>query len=580
MTTALTAAMTAANDRDYKRPAYYVTFFGIPYTFSSSAGASASFVPLLFGHGKVFGPQPTGQPDEGYTYKFGESVAAVGINTLKTPSGVGAVVTPDQGVSSVSGVSISLQDSPELRNMFSSFDPIKGRRVSIFAGYDNVVPGEWPQVFAGLVTDATQFEDGLGWTIECSDLQRLERRQVFAVLSATLLIAITDVSVTATTTEDLDTLGWPAAGAFKIDRELIGYSSRTSTVFSGLTRGLYGTKAEAHQSNARIGELFVLTGHPIDILLRVLTSTGAGTNGVYDLLPARHGLGILQADIDVAKYVEIKNDLSSATIYEFRIVEPTDSKTWIEREICKTSNVYQVTRGDGKLSLVLFEPPDPASVLQTLDDNNCIGFPVVNMNYHRHYNQCVWKYDFDPATNSFLSAQIEDNVASQARYGGKISSMVFESRGLRTTGSAQQTAIARSQRFFTRYSEPPIEFQISGLYKTFVIEPGDLVSWSSVFPLNPRSLSRGFAPLTMEVISREMDFEDGVMRFRLLYTPFASARYGKYHQVGAANYAASTQAQRLRFVHIATDTNGDLIGDLPDTADDADALLDPPYRYQ
>lgn len=49
---------------------------------------------------------------------------------------------------------------------------------------------------------------------------------------------------------------------------------------------------------AGIAEIAYLYGHPFDIARKILTSTGAGTNGAYDLYPQDWGLGVLADYVD------------------------------------------------------------------------------------------------------------------------------------------------------------------------------------------------------------------------------------------------------------------------------------------
>ena len=573
--------MFLANAKSEKRPAFYVVFDGspgIPYIFATSA-ASGSSVPLTFGSDHTFGAQPIGEPDAGTTYLFGASTIVGGVARLKTPTGFGAEVVPDQGSSSISGVSIEILDCPELRDTMANYQPIKGRDVRIFAGFTDVPASDWVCVFTGSVTNRQQFGDALGWRFEAQDRQFFEKRQVFNVLTATLSGTIASGATTVAVTEDLDAAGWPASGYARIENEIIAFGTRTTNSLATCTRGQLGTVAAAHDTGTRTTELLRLTGHPITLALQVLTSTGAGTNGAYDVLPARHGLGISVSRIDVTKFLAVRDDLSSTNVFDFYIVAPENGKEWIEREIMKPCNCYQVQTGGGLMSVVLFEPPEPDAVLAVLNDDNCLPIPSVNLNDERHYNQAVWLYDHDPISGEFRTPQTENEPTSQAKYGA-VYSMVFQSKGLRTALSGQAIALSRSQRFFTRYAEPPMLVEVEGFFSTFTIEPGDLVSWSSSKPLDHRSTNRGITgALTMEVLRKEMNFERGRMKFSLLYTPFATARYAKYGQVGMPDYAAASSPQRTRFVFIGADTDADGVADLPDTAD-SPSNPDDPYRYQ
>lgn len=62
----------------------------------------------------------------------------------------------------------------------------------------------------------------------------------------------TDISATDTTITADDTSDFPAKGRFLIDSEVISYDAKTSTTFTGCTRGLEDTDAAAHTDNTTI----------------------------------------------------------------------------------------------------------------------------------------------------------------------------------------------------------------------------------------------------------------------------------------------------------------------------------------
>lgn len=78
-------------------------------------------------------------------------------------------------------------------------------------------------------------------------------------------------------------------------------SSLTSLTFTVSPVGVLGTTdADANIGNRVQFWAYVPSDHPIDIALKVLTSTGTGTNGAYDTLPASWGLGLSAQMIDFA----------------------------------------------------------------------------------------------------------------------------------------------------------------------------------------------------------------------------------------------------------------------------------------
>ena len=580
MTLSLSPALDAARVKLQKRPDFSVQFEGVPYVFGGTG--TSSLGPLLFGDGPKFGDI---DPLDGLVYTFGDTIesSASLVKTLKVPTGFGSSVQPEQGASSLSGVTIPILVSAELLDTVSNY-VLKGKRATIKAGFRDVDPAEWTTVQTNIVDDRDQWPDGLGYDISTSSPDRLEKRQVFAVLSTAINggTAVTASSTSAITVAS--TTGFPTSGHIKLENEVIKYTSTTATTFAGtITRAQLGTVAAAHGDKSSVTEVFLLghthqvpyTGHPVDIALQVLVSTGGTTLSVYDKLPARHGLGIDPDFIDFAAFAAVKTELTGVA-YEFWIDKSVDAKQWLEQEIYKPNGMYQVIKGDGRISLKLFEPPEPDDDLVELTDDNIVGLPRIAGNFQRQYNQLIWRFDWSLDGDKFLGSRVEDNTESQAKY-GKLYTMPIEARGLRTkfsdgtAGNAAAIATARSGRLFTRYAEPPASVSFDGLYSTFHIEPGDLVTFVSSFALDHKKGRRGFGTYVLEIVSKSMNFAKGIMSFEALYTPFAGARYGQWGRVGDPDYLSATQGDRDTYVFIgssAVNPDGEMSNG------------DDPYRYQ
>ena len=94
--------------------------------------------------------------------------------------------------------------------------------------------------------------------------------------------------------------------------------------------------------------------HPLVIALWVLTSTGTGGNGSYDVLAEENGLGIPQSFIDVASFEDAINATPS-DLYCFMITGPEVAKAWLETEIYKTINAYPIVDQIGRIKVKLYK---------------------------------------------------------------------------------------------------------------------------------------------------------------------------------------------------------------------------------
>jgi hypothetical protein len=78
------------------------------------------------------------------------------------------------------------------------------------------------------------------------------------------------------------------------------YTGTTATSFTGVTDGALGTDTgnNAAVVASDVAEVAYMVGHPIVVALRLLHSTGAGTNGAYDTLPQSWGYGLPTSLVD------------------------------------------------------------------------------------------------------------------------------------------------------------------------------------------------------------------------------------------------------------------------------------------
>lgn len=83
-----------------------------------------------------------------------------------------------------------------------------------------------------------------------------------------------NVSNAATTLPVADTTNFANAGAVLIGSEIITYTGKTATSFTGCTRGQYGSTAASHLSGAYIGEVQPPTGAVALIMTQTSSSNG------------------------------------------------------------------------------------------------------------------------------------------------------------------------------------------------------------------------------------------------------------------------------------------------------------------
>ncbi len=500
----------------------------------------------------------------------GGSVTPRLVMTLKTPSGFGSNVVPAQGQSSVSGGTIPILHSDEFEDVVKNYKPLKNRKVTVYAGlsFQFVDISDCPIVFTGLVRDLTPWDDGLGWDVSVVDLTKELSKEVFLMLEVAESGAINSTASSVPVALDAH-ISFDDSGYIKIEDEVIKYTSKTSNAFAGCTRGACGTKAAAHEDKATIKEFLVTDKnlHPITLALQVICSTGEGTNGPYDVLPARHGLGISKDLVNITgaeNSFQTLIDANPSDKFQFWIERSENAKMWIESQILKPTGSYLVVRGDGKLSARLFSPPVGSATLFQFTDSN-VKQAVAAGNYDRQYNRIVWQYDFDASGRSRGQAYYQDDESIEAY--GSTWTMTVEAKGIRRTfaDGTDTTSLtmmsARSERLLARFAEPPMTVTLEAFFEAFTVEPGDLVYFQSDRILDPRTGARGIGPYVMEVVSRSPNYAAGTMSFELHFTPFTGKRFGKRSPVGMVDYVSATTTQKATYCWVSNDSgkmsNGD-----------------------
>lgn len=272
-----------------------------------------------------------------------------------------------------------------------------------------------------------------------------------------------------------------------------------------------------------------ITGNPINILLQVLTSTGAGTNGDYDTLAESDGLGIDDDLINVTNIEAVRDDWfpGPAFRFSFTIKKRIQAKKWLEKEIFKILNIYPVIDADGKFNIKPFKPPLPATVsVQTFNDDNIMGLPTFDFNLKDLVNEVEVSYDWDSVDDEFDTQEFYIDSTSINNRGPGKSPIKLESKGATTALDASDMFALRKAKIFARYSNPPPpKISMSTFFSGWLTEAGDIVPISHSQLPDIENGTRGLTTEMMEVINRSIDWKRGRVKLQLLATGFGKDPY-------------------------------------------------------
>ncbi len=271
-----------------------------------------------------------------------------------------------------------------------------------------------------------------------------------------------------------------------------------------------------------------LSGNPINIMLQVLTSTGAGTNGDYDTLAAADALGIDEDFINMTNIEAVRDDWfpGPSVQMSFTIEKRIQAKKWFEKEIWKMLNVYPVIDGDGKFNIKPFKPPLPSSVaVQTLDTSNIIGLPALDFNLSELINEIECFYDWDSVDDEFDSELFYIESTSLNNRGPGKKPLKLESKGMTAALGASDFFAKRKNRVFARYATPPPKITVSTLFDNWLTEAGDIVPLTHPNLPDIEAGTRGLTSERMEVVNRTIGWKRGRVKIELLATAFEKGIY-------------------------------------------------------
>lgn len=274
-----------------------------------------------------------------------------------------------------------------------------------------------------------------------------------------------------------------------------------------------------------------ISGNAINIMLRILLSTGDGTNGTYDTYPAVNGLGISESFVDIAGIEQVRDDWfpGASAHMMFTITKREKAKDWIEREILKVLNVYPVIDGQGRFTIKPFKPHIKTTVqIQSFNEDNIIGFPSFDHNLDALINEVEFHYDY--TTGGSYDTQefhFHDSVESTKRGPGK-KPLTIKSRGIHSSDPLMipsDFSMRRANRVFSRFATPPIKIGLKTHFSRWISESGDIPDITHSKLPNTTAGTRGITSKNMEIINRSINWKSGQVSFTMLDTGFAKGRY-------------------------------------------------------
>ena len=415
---------------------------------------------------------------------------------LIEPSIVSQRLNPIEGRSEIGSASFQVADlagtlTDEIRSRLGAAAGLRDKQVEFFLGYAGLAFADFVRVGTQRVTEAT-FDKGR-YQISCADIQRSAKKDIFELAETTLAqsLSATDTTVTVSSTAGFTTVfhgptysdaANATVGYIKIRDEVIRYTGKTATTFTGCVRGVLGTIAAAYDVDAatpaarreKVTEHVYLELPAVKIAYAILTGQLYGDAAT---LPASWHLGIDTSLIRTSDFTGIGGDLwdgaNAGVVIRFEGLKKTDGKKFLEEEICRLLGVFMPVYADGAWGLrraarVLSD----AATVATLDESNSVqvGELVHDMGDLHNVFRIFWNWNGSDYTRT--TALID---ASSAAAHGKADPLDLKFKGLYGGKATDSLLYQLVDALRDRYAAPPERLSVTVLHSLNRLEVGDVV---------------------------------------------------------------------------------------------------------
>lgn len=409
-------------------------------------------------------------------------------------------LNPEKANAQIGKISFDLLDKDQtIRTLLStkhaSDKNLKGKRIRAYMAYDGMA---WADValIQTQIIDEVSTKDGV-YSFTCSDIQRALRKKVFELAKTTMQSSITatDTTVTVYSTAEFSTVAHGTSysdapsstvGYIKIEDEIIRYTGKTATTFTGCTRGVLNTMAVAHEVNAdatadrktSVDELVYLEMPAPKLVYALLTGDLYGQGAT---LPSTWHAGVHADYVRTASFVQIGVDLWDTTddtkglIVRFVGEKEQDVKKFIEKELLLLMGCYMPVHSDGALGLrrmtqILADAPH----VKELGEDNLTSYSILSHKQLNVRNKINIGWNWEDGKDEFTRHSLLVDNDSIALYGAS-DAIDLNFRGLHGSRHTSRTILLMFERLRSRFSGEPLNISVTGFFLLNNIEIGDIV---------------------------------------------------------------------------------------------------------
>lgn len=470
-------------------------------------------------------------------------------NTLTKLSSVSQQVWPEEGRTTIGSLTVTIAETSaaaitdELREQLLDYNQgPRDRPLKLYVGYTSDFD-EFVLVNT-LYIDGISYERGT-YIITARDKTRELREQICAPkqtkLTATLEAAATTMTVESTTGFQRIAHGTSYQDApsstvgyllLEDTGEVIRYTGSTGTTFTGLTRGVFQTKAKAvpfETANNRdnwpkVSEYIYLELPGPLMAIALMTGVTDPTASPRPTLPEHWHLGMnWDEDFVQATWTKIGEDLYDPSNLalgfpiRFTGLDDEEGKSFLEREVFQLLGVYCATTTSGQLALrKINRVLDANGWLLKLTTANIISHGALKHDQKAVLNTFRVDYNWDGEQLTRSVVIVDNDSITRHGFGDQ---RVLKFKGLHTARHTERAIRERLAVLRDRYAEPPLRLDVKVAGYLNQIEIGDTVRVElpgvQDYTTESATLAR-----TFEVQRVAVDWKTGEIELEL----FASAR--------------------------------------------------------
>jgi len=428
--------------------------------------------------------------------------------TVSRISSISQQVWPEEGRTTIGSVTVELLETAgngitqELRDQLTTLDPAdaesaRGKEMRIYVGFSDDF-NDYGLVNTFFVSDVA-YANG-AYVVQAKDKTRELRTTILEPKETVITAAVSSSATTITVSDTTDFEMVPHGASFqdapsstvgyaKLEDtgEIFRYTGKTATTFTGVTRGVFGTKAQEvpfNPSDSRdawpkvVEVIYLELPGPLAIVA-VLTGVLDTAVPVVEL-PDHWHMGLSYSlDLQALTFTQIGADLydpANLTVgFPVRFIDPgaSNGKTFVEKELCQLLGLYMVARNNGRLALRRINRVLPESgFVAILDQQNVVSHGDLRHDYNALLNQFRVDYNWngDEFTRSIL---IVDSASVTTHGAGDQKQLEF--KGLHTARHTERAIRERIGVLRDRYAAPPLRLPVTCDATTNAIDIGDVV---------------------------------------------------------------------------------------------------------